>query len=285
MAQDMVWIDGGPVPAEQAKVSVFDMGFLRGIAGFESLRTYGGHPHALSLHLDRLWNCTRAFGVEALFDEATVRRQISALIAGSGHEELRINCVVTPGLNTDGLFAASEPTWIIIARRLVAPPARFYSEGIAAVTFNGGRLLPHLKTTNYFSGQEGMLLAQRHGAAEAIYVDEAGQVSEGVTSNVLILRDGCVIEPEAVALPGITKELLKPLAQAMGLGWRRELLRREDLLAADELWISSSIRELVPVVRLDGETIGDGRPGQVAIELERGFHAACIASAATEAGG
>ncbi|MFW5830038.1 MAG: 4-amino-4-deoxychorismate lyase, partial [Planctomycetota bacterium] len=97
MAQDMVWLNDVAVPASHAHVSVFDMGFLRGIAAFESLRTYDGHPHALHEHLNRLWECTRAFGVQALHDDRTVRDQIKQLHELSGHAELRVNFICTPG--------------------------------------------------------------------------------------------------------------------------------------------------------------------------------------------
>lgn len=286
MAQDMVWLGRHALPAHEAQVSIFDLGFLRGIAAFESLRTYAGQPHGLRDHLARLWTTCAQFGLAPLHDDSTVRAQIAELHQRSGHDEVRINFVVTPGLNTDGLFGhAEQPTWVIIARRLVLPPPDWYTTGVGVVTFRGQRVLPELKTTNYLSGQEGIRAAQAAGAVEALYVDAAGQVSEGVTSNLLVVRGGRICEASEACLPGITKQHLAELAIEEGILWQQEVLRRDDLLSADEVWLTSSIRELMPVVRVDGQIIGDGRPGPLAQRLIPRFHARCAAAARRDAGG
>jgi len=283
MMQEMVWIDDQAVTATEAKVSVFDLGFLRGMAAFESLRTYDGHPHALHAHLARLWTCTRAFGLDALHDEQTVRQQIRMLLETGNLRDCRINFIATPGRNTNGLFGAENPTWVIIARALKTMPAEHYQNGISVVSFTGQRLLPELKTTNYLSGQHGMQAAAKDGASEAIYVDEDGLVHEGVTSNVLLLRNNRVVEPTSRCLAGITKQLLRERAEAAGLGWQSAAIYLDDLLAAEEVWITSSIRELVPVVSLDGHPIGKGRPGPWAQRLGPDFHRHCVRQARLDA--
>lgn len=283
-AGDFFAVNGRVVPAAEAAVSVLDLGFLRGIGAFETFRTYGGHPHALGEHLRRIWQAAAAFGQEPFFDEAALRRVVGEILARSGHAELRVNLVVTPGSHGDGVFGTvGAPTWVAIARDVHAPPASAYADGVAAITFPATRYLPTLKTTSYLSGRRGLELAAAAGAHEALYVDPAGYVTEGVTSNILLRRGRLVMTPSADCLPGITKAGLRPLAEAAGLGWHECRLTRDDLYTADEVWISSAVRELLPVVRIDGHAIGDGRPGSWAGRLRAAYRERCIAEALRDA--
>jgi branched-chain amino acid aminotransferase len=283
MSSDFFAIDGRIVPAEQATVSVLDLGFLRGVGAFETLRTYDGHPHALPEHLRRLWESCAAFGVVPFIEERAVRRLIAEIRRKSGHDELRVNLVVTPGINTSGVFGAERPTWVLIAREVHAPPESAYRDGVAAVTFEASRHLPTLKTTSYLVGKTGLMQAEREGAHEAFYVDRAGHVTEGVTSNVLIVSSGAVVTPIVDCLPGITKAGLRPLAEAEGLRWHERTITRDELYAADEVWISSAVRELLPVVRVDGRAIGSGSPGPWARTLRERYRQRCVDEARRDA--
>jgi len=129
-----------------------------------------------------------------------------------------------------------------------------------------------------------MLAAERASAHEALYIEADGEISEGVTSNVLLLKDGAVLTPVADNLPGITRAGLEPLAREAGLEWRSERFTTEDLYAADELWLSSAVRELVPVVQVNGQPIGSGNPGPWAAKLRAAYRAQAEADAAHDAG-
>jgi branched-chain amino acid aminotransferase len=286
MPEDFFAVNGRVMPAAEASVSVLDLGFLRGVGGFETLRTYGGGcPHALGEHLRRLWESCAAFGLAPVVDEATVRAVISEILLKSGHQELRVNFVVTPGINTNGVFGATaRPTWVVIARDVHAPPESAYRDGVGAITFNAARHLPLLKTTNYLTGTTGLMQAEKAGAHEAFYVGADGYVTEGVTSNVLVVQGRRVMTPVQDCLPGITKAGLRPLAEAEGLSWYECRLTCDDLYLADEVWITSAVRELLPVVTVDARRIGDGRPGPYARRLRATYHRACIAQARREAG-
>lgn len=285
MPTDFFAVNGRVVPAAEASVSVLDLGFLRGVGAFETWRTYGGgHPHALSEHLRRLWESGRAIGVEPFFTEADARRLLTEIHRRSGHEELRVNCVITPGDHVSGVFGAQRPTWVMICRDLHAPSPAMYAEGVAAVTFAAQRNLPTLKTTNYLAGRVGLDLAERAGAHEAFYVDPEGYVTEGVTSNVLIVKGRRLMTPVADCLPGITKAGIRPIAEAEGLQWYECRLTRDDLYTADEVWITSAVRELLPVVRVDGHAIHDGVPGPWARRIRPLYHERCTAEARRDAG-
>lgn len=283
MTTDYFAVNGRVVPAAEATVSVLDLGFLRGVGAFETLRTYNGHPHALGEHLRRLWESAAAFGIAPFFDELAVRKLLTEIRVKSGHAELRANFVVSPGEHTSGVFGAGTPTWVIIARDVHAPPESSYKLGVTAVTFDATRHLPTLKTTNYLVGKTGIALAEKAGAHEAFYVSPEGYVTEGVTSNVLIVQGKRVMTPVADCLPGITKSGIRPLAEAAGLTWYECNLTRDDLYTADEVWITSAVRELMPVVRVDGKPIHDGAVGPWAERLRGEYRALCIADALRDA--
>jgi branched-chain amino acid aminotransferase len=283
MPTDHFAVNGRVVPAAEATVSVLDLGFLRGVGAFETLRTYGGLPHALNEHLARLWDSAAAFAMKPCFTAAQARSLIEELRRRSGHDDLRVNFVVTPGPNTSGVFGAGEPTWVLIAREVHAPEPRLYEQGVTAVTFAASRNLPTLKTTNYLIGKTGMDLAERAGAHEAFYVSGEGYVTEGVTSNVLIVKGRRVMTPVAGCLAGITKAGIRPIAEAQGLVWYECNLTRDDLYTADEVWITSAVRELMPVVEVDGHPIHDRKPGSWARGIRALYHQQCIAEARRDA--
>lgn len=280
---DFFAVNGRVMPAAEASVSVLDLGFLRGVGAFETLRTYGGHPHAVGEHLRRLWESAASFDVAPFFSEADVRRVIAEILRRSGHGELRVNFVVTPGDHTVGVFGAATPTWVMIAREVHAPPEEWYRDGVAAVTFESSRHLPSLKTTSYLSGKKGLQLAEAQGAHEALYVDANGYVTEGVTSNVLVVQGRRLLTPTADCLPGITKAGIRPLAEAAGLAWYECRITRDDLYTADEVWISSAVRELLPIVRVDGHAVHDGKVGQWATRVRAAYRQACIEQATADA--
>ncbi len=280
---DHAIVNGIMTPLSEARISVLDLGFLRGLAVFETLRTYGGHPHALAEHHQRLAGGAAAMGFACPLDQAALRRHIAAARAAASAQELRVNLVVTAGNQQDGLFDAGEPNWVIIARHLVPPPRRWYDDGCRAVTFCGARLHPEIKTTSYLSGRTGLAAAEAAGAIEALYVDEQGCITEGVTSNVMALRGSTVFSPPQAALDGITRRHLAVLAAGIGLDWQRADLRIEDLADYDELWISSSVRELVPIIQVDDQIIGSGRPGPWAQRLSQLYHQTCLDEAQADA--
>ncbi|NRA40343.1 MAG: aminotransferase class IV [Planctomycetes bacterium] len=283
MGADHVLINGQLVTAEEATVSVFDLGFLRGIGAFETLRTYNGKPHALQQHLERIQNSIDSLGIDLHLEATAIRKDIQCLYQACQHQELRLNFVVSPGVNTDGLFGSDAATWIIIAKNLQRLPETCYQNGVSAVCFSGQRFLPQLKTTNYLIGRKGYMQAQAAGAHEALYVNEQGFVTEGVTSNLLIIKDRQIIDTLSMnCLPGITKSGLQRLAQQLHIPWQKKNITQEEMYAADEVWISSAVRELVPVISVDGNIIGDGKPGPLANECMPLYHQLCIDDAESD---
>jgi branched-chain amino acid aminotransferase len=269
----LVMINGEVVPAEEAKISVFDRGFLYGDAVFETIRTYAGLPFALNEHVRRLqWSADRVFipipvGLDVIADE------IRAATRAAGNPESFIRVMITRGTGeTLGLDPelAQLPTRVIIIGPLAVPPPEAYENGISAVTFRTQRLADATaaagaKVANYLVAVLAMREARQAGAAEALIVDGHGHILEGASSNVFVVREGALITPpeEAGILPGITRALILEVAREAATSVEFRPLSLDEAYAADEVFISSSIRELLPVIRLDGRAVANGSPGPI----------------------
>lgn len=261
---EVAWIGDQCHALAEASISVLDLGFLRGLGIFETLRTYGGHPHAVDAHLARLDRSAAELGIACPLDAATLRQRIATSTTANPGIDYRVNIIITPGSHTHGVFGADQPSVVILMRVLEEPPANWYSDGVAVVTFRGSRVHPEQKTTAYITGRAGLQAAAAVGAHEALYLSADDELSEGVTSNVILVRDGELLSPSAPSLSGITRTGIIAVAAEAGIKHRPTALHREDLFSADEIWICSSVRELVPVVSVDGQQIGDGSPGSLA---------------------
>ncbi len=273
----LVSIDARVLAPEQATVSVFDRGFLYGDSVFETLRTYGGVPFALGEHLARLEKSAERVLITLPASPEVLGREVIELVRAAGNPESYIRLMVTRGqgdsLGLDPELARA-PTRVIIVTALEVPPASLYEVGMRVITYRGQRIADSTSATgaklgNYLVAVLAMREARRAGAQEALFVDAEGSVLEGSTSNVFALCAGrLVTAPEGAGiLAGITRAKVIAVAAAAGLAVDVRKLSLEELLQAEEVFITSSIRELVPVVSVDGQPIGAGKPGSVTLEL------------------
>ena len=285
----LVLIDGRPVAPEAAKVSVFDRGFLYGDSVFETLRTYRGRPFALEAHLLRLASSAARVFIELPIGLEQLGREIASAVVGAGNAESYVRVSVTRGVGESlGLDPglARHPLRVVIVTPLKSPPAELYRDGVAAITHRGARATDGnsaagAKIGNYLPAVLASRALSAAGAAEALLVDSRGAVVEGATSNVFaVLRDGTLVTPpdsDGILL-GITRETVLSVAAQLGITIRVASLPFDELLGAAEVFISSSIRELLPVVRVDDATIGDGRPGPITLQLLARFREHCLSS-------
>ncbi len=289
----LVNIDGVLLPPSQATISVFDRGFLYGDSVYEVVRTYGGAPFELGAHLGRLAHSAERIGLALPWDAprtaAEIDRTLSAATGDDPPEpdaapwnvgERYIRVVMTRGAGEIGLdpALAVDPRAILIVRPVHGPPMSAYTEGVKCCVVGVQRnapeaLDPSAKTGNYLSHVLAVREARAAGAHEAIMLDHDGFVTEGSTSNVFIVREGTVVTPPLAAgiLEGVTRNIVLALAGEAGLPVREEALRPADLAGADEVFITSTVREIVSVVRLGDRTLGAGRPGPVAARLHAAF--------------
>jgi branched-chain amino acid aminotransferase len=276
----VVVVDGVVTTPERATVSVYDRGFLYGDAVFEVLRTYGGRPFALGEHLARLRRSAEKVFIDLPVDEATLEREVSAGIHAAGNDESYVRIMITRGSGPLSLDpdTATHPLRVLIIERVVPPPRDVYVHGIALASARAHRAVDATsavgaKVTNYLPNLLVLREAKRKGAQEVLVVDEHDQVVEGATSNVFVVHGGRLATPPESAgiLPGITRAHVMAAAAAAGVPCDERALQLPDIYAADEVFITSSIRELVPVVRVDDHVVGSGLPGEVIRALHRRF--------------
>lgn len=275
-----VFIDGVAHEPDQAQVSVFDRGFLYGDSVFETLRTYGGRPFALDDHMARLEHSADAVFIGLPVPRAALTAEVQSAIAAVGNPESYVRVIVTRGSGPMGLDTGFEahPLRVVIVGPLTPPPSEAYERGIGVVTYRTQRVAEATeaagtKVGNYLVAVLAMRSARAAGASEALIVDGAGNVVEGATSNVFVVQGGRLSTPpvEAGILPGITRAFLLEVAAELGVEVELRSLAVAELAGADEVFISSSIRELLPVVRVDGGAVGNGAPGPTTRRLLAAF--------------
>jgi len=279
-----VMIDGELVSPELARVSVFDRGFLYGDSVFETLRTYGGKLFALDEHLARLERSAASVFIPLPIGLDALRSEVLATLAAHPAVERYARLTLTRGIGrTLGLDPelADQPTRVIVVTALDAPSAELYERGISVITFRAERPsdasgVAAAKIGNYLLAVLAMRAARERGAREALLVDSHGNVLEGATSNVFAVVHGKLVTPpeSAPILPGITRAHVLRLAAAQNLEVELRVLARTELDQAAEVFVCSSIREILPVVSIDGRLVSTGVPGPTTRALTRYFREA-----------
>jgi len=278
MSGRVVMIDGVIVAADAARVSVYDRGFLFGDAVFEVLRTYAGVPFALDAHLGRLRRSADRVALTLPVDEGTLRAEVERAIAASRNPESYVRVVVTRGSGPLSLDpdTARGPLRVILVEPANPPAREAYATGVAAVTVHTRRAVDETaavgaKVSNYLANLLAIREAKSRGGHEALVVDALGNVVEGASSNLFVVKAGRLQTPPEGAgiLVGITRAFVLDAAAVLGIAVDEIDLRPEDLYQAQEVFITSSIRELLPVVLVDDRPVGSGTPGPVCRRLHR----------------
>jgi branched-chain amino acid aminotransferase len=294
-------VNGNIVPAEEARVSVLDNGFAFGDSVYEVLRTYGGLAFEPGRHFRRLRASAARLGFSVPASDASLLAQVDGLLARAGGGESYIRIVLSRGLGDCSYHfdRVQGPTVVMIQKPLPPYPTRHYSDGIkvAAVSVrrNHPRALdPAIKSSNLLNNILAMREAQASGGEEPVLLNQEGFVAEGASTNVFLARGGKVFTPPLSAgiLAGITREVVLELLPGLAIPFREEPLRLDDLLTADEAFMTSTTREVVPVKQVDETAIGDGRPGPLTRRVMEAFGAyaplhcgqAALTAAATPSG-
>jgi branched-chain amino acid aminotransferase len=276
----IVYLDGAYVDSKEAKVSVFDHGLLYGDGIFEGIRLYSGNVFRLHEHLERLEYSAKAILLDLPLTRAQLVEATCETCRRNGLQDGYIRLVVTRGVGDLGLapWLCAKPSIFIIASTIQLYPAEHYEKGLAIVTvptrrINPSALPPTVKSLNYLNNILGKIEARQAGALEAIMLNDQGYVAECTADNLFIVHKGTVHTPSSAqgALKGITREAMFDIADELGIPIREQNLTRYDVWCADECFITGTAAELMPVTKLDGRVIGDGRPGPVTRRLLAAF--------------
>jgi branched-chain amino acid aminotransferase len=252
MNDSIVWLDGQLVPASEARVSVFDHGLLVGDGVFETLRVYADVPFAWTRHHERLMRSAEGLGLEVPRSRE-LRAAVEAVLSANGLTHARLRMTVTGGPAPPGSERASGPPTVI----LIAGPPTPFPPTVDVVTVpwtrNEGGAVAGLKTTSYAENVRALTYARDRDAAEAIFHNTRGELSEATGSNVFVVRGGVVRTPPADAgcLLGVTRALVLELCAEHGIPAEETALPPTQLVEADEAFLTSSTREVQPIARAD----------------------------------
>lgn len=276
----VVYVDGRYVAKDEAKVSVFDHGFLYGDGVFEGIRAYGGRIFRLEAHIERLYDSARAILLPIPMDPAAMAEVVVESCRRNTIRDGYVRLVVSRGVGDLGLDPrkCARASVVCIADTIALYPEQLYEQGMRIGTVPTRRsgvenLNPRIKSLNYLNNILAKLEGNLAGYPEVLMLNQDGFVVECTADNVFILRGGRLVTPPPWLgiLEGVTRATIMELGRQAGLDVREETFTRLDVWTGDECFITGTGAEVVPVVECDGRRIGDGHPGPVTRDLIRRY--------------
>ncbi len=276
-----IYISGKLVPQEDAKISVYDHGLLYGDGVFEGLRAYGGKVFRLEQHVERLYDSAKAIWLTIPLTPQEMADAINDTVRANDLADGYVRAIVTRGAGSLGLDPnkCSHPQVIIIADVISLYPAELYEKGLAIVTVsvqrtNPAALNPRIKSLNYLNNILAKIEVLQAGCIEALMLNHKGEIAECTGDNIFLVRKGILYTPpiDAGILEGVTRDAVIELAQEAGTEVREIPLTKHDVYIADEVFLTGTAAEVIPVVKVDSRTIGAGKPGPMTLDLKKRFH-------------
>jgi branched-chain amino acid aminotransferase len=277
----LVYLDGEFVPQNEAKVSVFDHGFLYGDGVFEGIRAYSGKIFRLAEHVDRIYDSAKTIDLEIPITKEEMSKAIIETCKRNNLIDCYIRPVVSRGPGDLGLDPRKcpKPTVVVIAVEWGAMYGDLYEKGLTGVFVSVRRIPaeampPNVKSLNYLNNILGKIEATYKGGDEAIFFDTNGYLSEGAGDNIFIIKNGTIVTPPTLNnLRGITRAVAFEMAASLGI----EVIERNagyfDLYSADEIFVTGTAAEIAPVTTVDGRKIGPGVPGPITRQFMEMFQA------------
>jgi len=275
----IIYIDGKYLPGDQAKISVFDHGFLYGDGVFEGIRAYDGRVFRLKEHLDRMYDSAKTIDLHPPLSKDELAEVICELLRKNKLDNAYIRPIISRGVGDLGLDPrkCKKPSVIVIATSWGAMYGDLYDKGLKAITVSVRRnpaeaLPPNVKSLNYLNNILAKIEANYKGGDEAIFFDTNGYISEGSGDNLYVVKNGEIITPATLNnLRGVTRIVVLEIAQSLGIPVREQNLGYFDLYAADEVICTGTAAEVAPITWIDGRVIGTGKPGPITRQLMAAF--------------
>lgn len=264
------YLNGEIIPVHDAKIGVYDIGILRGFGIYEALTTFNRKPFELDAHLDRFEKSARSLTLTIPLAREKIAEVLKELIARNipDGKEAVIRILLTGGEAVGGIEIGEKPTFYILVEPLIPIQSRYYSEGASLIAQEFPRQFPQMKTTNYIQAVLLQKARKESGAIEILYTNR-GNVLECATSNFFIVADGALVTAKDDVLLGITRKVTLELAAKNNIQTEERDVTEAEMYAADEAFITSSFKGIVPVVQIAGKKIGSGKVGSVTKQLMR----------------
>lgn len=279
-SEQLIFINGEFKTKEEATVSVFDHGFLYGDGVFEGIRVYEGNIFRSSEHLDRLYDSARTICLRIPYEKDELEQHMIEAIRKNNLINAYIRLVVSRGEGGLGLDPdrCPHPNVIIIADQVSLYPKELYENGLPIITASTRRNLPtaidpKIKSLNYLNNILAKIEAKQAGMVEALMLNAEGYVAEATGDNIFLVKNGILITPPTYigALNGITRQAIIDLANKLKIEVKEVPFTLHDVYTADEVILTGTAAEVIPVVEVDGRQIGDGKPGPVMKKLLKEF--------------
>jgi branched-chain amino acid aminotransferase len=278
-------VNGRITDQEHAVISVFDHGFLYGEGVYETLRTYNGQPFLFDRHMRRLRRSADMLALSVPLTDAQIDARFRETMRAGGlgddpQHEAYVRILVTRGIGELSYDPATcpAPSIVVIAKPHVEPSREVFEKGVKValvpiVRNHPGSVNPLIKSNNLLNNALAMQEAFRRGGYEGVMRNYRGELAECTQSNLFVVKNGAALTPnlDSGLLPGITREFLFEVGTTLGIAVREAVLRDEDLFGADEAFLTSTTREVVPIVQVDERRIGSGVPGPVTKALLDGY--------------
>ncbi len=276
-----IYLNDAFVSKENAKVSVFDHGFLYGDGIFEGIRLYDGCVFKLEEHLERFEYSAKAIMLELPWTRKQISDVVCETCRQNGLRDGYIRLIATRGVGSLGLSPRNceKPQLICIADKIQLYPQEYYEKGLKIITvptrrINPSALPPMVKSLNYLNNILAKIEALHVGYMEAIMMNDQGYVAECTGDNIFIIQKGTLYTPltSSGALKGITRSAALEVAGDLGMPVVETNLTRYDVWCADECFLTGTAAELIPVIEVDGRSIGTGKPGAFTLRFLEQFH-------------
>lgn len=259
---NIFYVDGEFVEQYNATLPVTDLSVLRGYGVFDFMRTYGQKPFMLDDHIARLRRSAELIDMPVPWSNDEIKAIVLETVARNQlTEEANVRVVVTGGESPNFLIPEDEPRLLVMVTPLIRNPEHLYTDGAKAITVESSRYEPQAKTINYIAAIRAMRRAKAVGASEAIYVSSDNYALEGTTTNVFGIYNGKIVTPREGILPGITRKVVLSLLEG-NYEVDQRALPLDELLRADEVFITASNKQVMPIVQINDTVIADGKVGQ-----------------------
>lgn len=258
---DIYYIDGEFVAEDKAVISAKDLAVLRGFGVFDFLITYNKRPFYLKEHVQRLENSAAKIGLSLRHSNEEICKIVEETVRrNTQHDESNIRIVYTGGVSSDGVTPEGNGKLMVMVTPKLKLPDWWYTEGAKIITLDIERFIPGAKSTNYLTAVWALGQAHHQDAIESIYVDRKNRMLEGTTTNFYYFKGSKLITTQTDILPGITRSVVLDLVKGHFDVELRDIDRGE-IDSMEEVFISASNKEIVPIIRINDTVIGDGKPG------------------------